>query len=364
MFETELKFLDSLLRLKTTNEPQFKAEHDRCRELVAAEAARHGLRSTIIQSEPWPSILVGANPSDKHPKVLLGAHLDVVPAAPEQYEPRVEGGRLYARGASDMKFVAPFFFKVLDELPPALRERVLIAFTFDEEIGSAAGTKYLLDQYGLRADACFLPDGGDNFQLEADEKGVLQFRVKTTGKAAHGSRPWLGENAIDTLLAIYADLRKRFPVIDRPGTWGPTLNFGKVAGGAAANQVADAAEALLDTRFTEETTLEGTIATLRTIVGDRGVVEPVVTGDVYHLDPKSKPFRWIQEAARAHLGHELPIYRSEGASDARFFTKYDIPVVIAKPTCAGHHSLNEWLDLASLEPYYRMMFQFVSQAAQ
>jgi len=359
----DLSFLEALLRLRTTNEPPNRAEHDRCRELIAREAERHHLRSTIVTSEPCPSILVGPRPDERHPRVLLAAHLDVVPAAPEQYDPRVEDGKLVARGASDMKFIAPLYFRLFDDLPEPLRERVLIAFTFDEEIGSNAGTRYLLDDYGLRAGTCFLPDGGDNFQLEADEKGVLQFRVKTTGKAAHGSRPWLGENAIDKLLAIYQDLRAEFPVVDRPGLWGPTLNLGRMSGGAAANQVADAAEALLDTRFTEATTLEATLARVRAVVAGRGEVEPVVSGDLFHLDVASSSYRWIQEAARAHLGSELPIYRSEGASDARFFTRYGIPVVIAKPVCGGHHSSHEWIDLASLEPYYRMMRQFVEQAA-
>jgi succinyl-diaminopimelate desuccinylase len=363
MESTELSFLEALLRLKTTSEPQNRADHDRCRELIAREAERRQLRSTIVDSQPWPSILVGAHPEERTPRVLLAAHLDVVPAAPEQFEPRVDGGKLVARGASDMKFAAPLFLRVLGELPPALRERVLIAFTFDEEIGGAAGTRHLLEDYGLRPGTCFLPDGGDNQQLEADEKGVLQFRIRTTGKAAHGSRPWLGDNAIDRLLAIYQDLRKRFPVVTQPGVWGPTLNLGKLGGGTAANQVPDAAEALLDTRFTEGTTLAETTALLQDIVAGRGELEPVVAGDLYHLDLSSPACRLVQEAARAHLGRELDIYRSEGASDARFFTRYGIPVVITKPLCGGHHSAHEWIDLDSMEPYYRMMRQFVEQSA-
>jgi len=363
MQPAELAFLEQLIRLKTTNEPDNRAEHDLCRELVAKEAEKRGLKSFIVKSDPYPSIMVGVNPQSKNPKVLLTGHLDVVPAAAEQYEPKREGNKLVARGASDMKFCAPLFFRVLDEIPKALREHVLIAFTFDEEIGSNAGMRYLLNDYGLKAGTCFLPDGGDNFQLEAAEKGLMQFRVKTTGKSAHGSRPWLGENAIDKFFAIYADLRKHFPQIEKPGVWGPTLNLGKVTGGAAANQVADACEAMLDTRFTESTTLSDTKATVEKIIAGRGVLEPTVTGDLFYLDLKSPSAVWIQEAAKAHLGKELTIYRSEGASDARFFTKHSIPVVIAKPLCAGHHSAYEWIDLDSCEPYYKMVRQFVEKAA-
>ncbi|MBI4859218.1 MAG: M20 family metallopeptidase [Candidatus Riflebacteria bacterium] len=364
MEQKGMALLEALLRLKTTNEPDNRAEHDRCRDLIAKEAESRGLRHQIVKSDPYPSIMVGANPGDKNPKVLLAAHLDVVPAnTPDQYEPKVVGGRLMARGASDMKFCVPLYFRVLDEVPKALRDRILMAFTFDEEIGGKAGTRYLLEEYGLRAGTCFLPDGGDNFQLEADEKGVLQFRIRTTGKSAHGSRPWLGDNAIDRFLAIYADLRHQFPAIDKPGVWGPTLNLGKITGGAAANQGPDSREAMLDTRLTENSTLSDTKSLVEKIVAGRGEVEAVVAGDVYHLDPKSPSFIWIQQAAKAHLGKELPIYKSEGASDARFFTQYGIPVVLAKPTCAGHHSADEWIDLESIGTYYKILREFVEKAA-
>lgn len=359
-----LNLLEELLRLKTTHEPDNRGEHDRCRQLVAREAERRGLKHLVVGPDPYPSILVGVTPEDRTPKVLLSAHLDVVPANfPEQYGSTMDGSKLKARGASDMKFCAPLFLDLLAELPEATRARVLIAFTFDEEIGGNAGTRWLLDEHGLRPGSCFLPDGGDNFQLEADEKGVLQFRIKTAGKSSHGSRPWLGENAIDRFLAIYADLRAQFPVIDKPGTWGPTLNLGKVSGGSAANQVPDSCEALLDTRFVETTTLAKTQALVESIVAGRGQVEAVVAGDLFHLDPASPAFRWIQDAAREHVGKELGIYKSEGASDARFYTKHGVPVVLTKPVCAGHHSADEWIDLDTIGPYARMMRRFVEQAA-
>ena len=364
MSPAEMSFLEALLRLKTTHEPDNRPEHDRCRELVIGEAKKRGLRTAVVKSDPHHSVLVGTNPDDKNPKVLLTGHLDVVPAnTPDQYEPKVVDGKLKARGASDMKFCAPLFLQLLQELPATLRDRVLIAFTFDEEIGGSVGIRHLLDEYGLRAGACFLPDGGDNFTIEADEKGVLQFRIKTTGKSAHGSRPWLGENALDKFFSIYQDLRHEFPVVDGPGAWGPTLNLGKVTGGAAANQVPDACEALLDVRFTESSTLAQAQALVEKIVAGRGAFEPVVAGDVFHLDRKGPAYSWIQDAAKEHVGKELGIYRSEGASDARYFTKHGIPVVLAKPICAGHHSADEWIDLGSMDAYYRMMKRFVELAA-
>jgi succinyl-diaminopimelate desuccinylase len=354
-------FLLDLLRLKTTVEPANQGEHDRCRELIAGEARGRDLSCTIIDSPPYPSQLVGEDPDNLSPTLLLAAHLDVVPAEEEMFEPRFQGGRLYARGVSDMKFIAPLYFRLMDELEPRLREKILIAFTYDEEIGGNAGTRYLLETHELRPSVCFLPDGGDNFQVEADEKGVIQFRMQTSGKSSHGSRPWLGENAIDKFLSIYSDLRKEFPEARSPEPWGPTLNLGKLTGGTAANQVPDSCEAMVDIRFTENHTLESIRALVEKIVAGRGVFTPTVLGDAFHLDPSSRCFRLIQEASIRHRGTEMPIYRSEGASDARFFPKYGIPVLITKPICGGHHSRSEWVDWESLEPYYRMLYDFAVQ---
>ena len=70
--------------------------------------------------------------------------------------------------------------------------------------------------------------------------------------------------------------------------------------------------------------------------------------------------RLFQEAAERHLQlRPMPIYRSEGASDARFFTKYNIPVIISKPICAGHHSDHEWIDLEASRIYTNILFDFV-----
>jgi succinyl-diaminopimelate desuccinylase len=234
-------------------------------------------------------------------------------------------------------------------------------FTFDEEIGGNKGIGYLLNDIGLRPKVCFLPDGGDNFQIEAEEKGVFLFHVKTSGKSAHGSRPWLGENALDKMLAIYADLRKEFPFVHSPEQWTQTLNFGRIVSGDAANKVPDACEASFDLRFIEGQSAEEIKNRVQKIIGGRAEFEPQVVGDNFYLDMGLWCSRLFQEAAERHLSHPMPIYRSEGASDARFFTQYKIPVIISKPICAGHHSDNEWIDLESIATYTDILFDFVEQ---
>ncbi len=363
MEDRYLELFKQLIRLKTTHDSDNMPEHDRCRELLKTEGDKRGLKTKIIPSHPYPSLLMGMDVDRLDTPLLLLGHLDVVQGREELFEPKIKNGRLFGRGASDMKFSIPVFFNVLDRLETG-KEKILLAFTFDEEIGGKQGVHYLLDQVGLRPKVCFNPDGGDNFQIEAFEKGVIHFRVKTLGKAAHGSRPWLGENAIDKMLAIYSALRKEFPVIDSPVHWTATLSFNKMMAGDAVNKVPDLCEAFFDLRFIEDRTVTEIKELLTRIVGNKGEMALLAIGDNFYLDMAHWCSRWFQEAARRHLEHPMPIYRSEGASDARFFSKYQIPVIMSKPRCAGHHADDEWIDLKSLIPYTDILVDFAKRVVK
>ena len=313
-----LELFKQLIRLKTTHDPENMSAHDRCRDLLKAEAEKRGLKTKLIPSDPYPTLLAGLDLETLNPALMLSCHLDVVQAREEQFEPQIHGNKLIGRGASDMKFAVPVFFDVWDRLEVG-KEKILLAFTFDEEIGGNRGIRYLLDEVGLRPGLAFIPDGGDNFQIEAEEKGVFLFRVKTSGTSAHGSRPWLGENAIDKMIAIYSDLRKKIPYVHSPEQWTQTLNLGKITAGEAANKVPDACEASFDLRFIEGRSAEEIKDFVKKIVGDRGEFEPYVVGDNFYLDMELWCSHLFQEAAVRHLSHPMPIYRSEGASDARFY---------------------------------------------
>jgi succinyl-diaminopimelate desuccinylase len=355
-----LELFEALVRLKTTHEPHNRSEHDRCRDLLEGEAKKRGLKTRRVPSDPYPSLLAGLDVESLNPALMLSCHLDVVQARDDQFKPQIQGSRMVGRGTSDMKFAVPVFFNVIDRLKSG-REKILLVFTFDEEIGGNKGMGYLLDDVGLRPNVCFLPDGGDNFQIEAEEKGVFHFQVNTSGRSAHGSRPWLGENAIDKMVAIYADLRKEFPFVDTAEQWTHTLNLGRIVAGDAANKVPDACQADFDLRFIEGQTAEEIENWVRKIIGPRGEFKPQVVGDNFYLDMELECSRMFQKAAERHLSHPMPLYRSEGASDARFFTQYQIPVIISKPVCGGHHSENEWIDLESITTYTDILVDFVEQ---
>ena len=89
-----------------------------------------------------------------------------------------------------------------------------LLFSEDEEVGSANGVKIVLDYLDdndLLPRVVFAPDGGPDFAYVEKEKGIMSFSVTTQGKAAHASRPFLGDNAIHKMMAFYAELQKLYP---------------------------------------------------------------------------------------------------------------------------------------------------------
>jgi hypothetical protein len=114
-----LELFKQLIRLKTTHAPENLSAHDRCRDLLKAEAEKRGLKTRIIPSDPYPSLLAGLEVDSLNPALMLSCHLDVVQAQDEQFEPQIKGSRMIGRGTSDMKFAAPVFFQCLG--PPQVR---------------------------------------------------------------------------------------------------------------------------------------------------------------------------------------------------------------------------------------------------
>src|SRR5262249_3930331 len=133
------------------------------------------------------------------PDIFLVAHIDVVPAPKSLYQPRIESNKMYGRGAYDMKMAIACYILLLHELKEWLGEKNIgLMLTSDEEIGGMQGVKRLLEA-GYSSKVAFLPDGGFNWNFEEEAKGVLQIKIAARGKSSHSSRPWLGENAIDSL---------------------------------------------------------------------------------------------------------------------------------------------------------------------
>lgn len=301
------------------------------------------------------------------PRVLFAGHLDVVPAQdPSQFEPCVEGNRLYGRGALDMKGPCAAMIRLfLDLAQESSPPPVALLLTTDEEVGSEDGVAWLVREKGIGGEFVVVPDGGVNFRLIYEEKGALHLRVRARGKGGHGSTPWVGENAIDHLIRAYLALRGWIATqeTDDPEHWHPTLNLGKIEGGRKANVIPDEAWMDLDFRFPGPTRVEAFEQTVRGMLKDLGSyeVEVLTRAAPVKTDPEHPLFVRFRETVEEVLGRPAQLAREHGATDARYFAEKGMPVVILYPIGGNIHEAGEWVDLGSLDTLHRIFLKFTQR---
>ncbi|MHA2620973.1 MAG: M20 family metallopeptidase [bacterium JZ-2024 1] len=302
----------------------------------------------------------------RSPEIMFAGHLDVVDAEPEQYIPRREGDRLWGRGALDMKGpTATIMQLVADLADEGMRPDIGLMLTTDEEVGSPDGVAHLILKEGWGARFAIIPDGGEDFALVVGEKGALHFRVRATGKSAHGSRTWEGENALDKLVQFYGMLRSAggFPAepCGIPEHWHPTLNLGRINGGKKVNIVPDEGVMELDMRFPEPWTSETALALVQSTMAQFSGLSLEVTtrGEVVYTPPDNPYLRKFAEIVKQEIGRAPVTTREHGATDGRFFAEKGIPIIILYPVGGGIHSREEWVSVSSLGTLYRIFRTFV-----
>ncbi len=307
------------------------------------------------ESNNKPSIVISFEET-LEPQVMLVGHVDAVPAPDELFEPRYESGRLYARGACDMKSeVAVMMTLMRDFYSASPRPSLALMLTSDEEINGNNGARYLLHDIGYRAKVALVPDGGaEPSRIILKSKGVLHLHIGVRGRAAHGSRPWLGKNAIEDLYALYEQIKTLFPPTDDPEHWHSTCIVGTISGGVATNQIPDFAECGIDIRFTEEHALVDILSKIRAFAPDADI-EILSKGHPMFTSRSNQFVMLYEEAVRTLFNvPELQEEITHGATDGRFFAEFGIPVIVSRPVSDDQHSPNEWLDLASLEDFKRL----------
>jgi len=295
-------------------------------------------------------------------RVILNAHLDVVPAPAALFHPRRVGDRLYARGAQDMKISALVLARVFRELAGALPYPLALQLVTDEEVGGRDGTRYQVEQ-GVTGDFVLIGEHS-GLDVVADSKGMLTARLRATGTAAHGAYPWLGDNALVRLVRAVDAILARYPVPDGP-VWRTTANLARISTpNRAVNQVPDEALAWLDIRFpAEDADLAGrgpgeVAAHLRALCPDGVEVTVDHTDAPHHADPALPEVRRLRRAARDQ-GYRGALLRKHGAADGRFYSARGVPAVIFGIGGDGQHGPDEYADLTTVAPYHRAVTAFL-----
>ena len=215
-------------------------------------------------------------------RVILNAHLDVVPALPDQFRARREGGRLYARGAQDMKISGLAEALAFRELAGTVAYPLALQLVTDEEVGGRDGTRHQIER-GVRGDFVLIGET-TGLRIVTESKGMLGVTLRASGRGAHSAYPWLGDNALVKLQRSVHNVLARYPVATEEA-WRTTVNLARVhTPNQARNQIPAEAEAWLDIRFPPEDTDLAGKSSGQIAAYLQGFCEPGVTAVVDHVD--------------------------------------------------------------------------------
>lgn len=356
------KLLAELIALPSVN-PAFlpvghpDAGEQRVAEFLAATAARGGLEVELTPVLPGrPNLLAWLRPSGPvRQTILLAPHLDTVVAEPGQFVPRRRQGRLYGRGACDTKgSVAAMLGAMLElaRLPGRPRHTEIVFAGLADEENWQAGSRALVDS-GLRADLAIV---GEPTRLQAvtAHKGSLWMELTTRGRAAHGSTPQLGRNAVLAMSRVvvaletdYADaLRQRTHPLLGTGT----VNVGRIAGGRQPNIVPDECSILVDRRTLPGETEAGVLREVAAFLRAQRLAVRVASTKAAECPALETPV--TQPLVRSFLS-ALRQTRPLGVDyfcDAAVLAAGGIPSVVFGPgDIAQAHTADEWISLRSLE---------------
>lgn len=313
-----------------------------------------------LEHDGLPVVLVdvGAPAADGPPTVILHGHLDVVPAYPSQFEPRIEGDRLIGRGAYDMKGALAAMMCTVKDVADQQRVRVRFVCVPDEESEDVSSRSTdVIVAGGYRGDFALTGEPTD-LHIGVQAKGVLAVRVAVAGVAAHGSTPWLGDNAILKAHDAFRRIetlpfsRESSDLFDRP-----SINLARIEGGDAFNKVPDRCTMDVDIRYLPTQDPGEILAQIRAIP-DVEVLKCFTRAPA--VVSRSNPYvRALRDGvARSIEGEPLSIGR-DGASDAISFLEAGIPAVEFGPVGAGHHGPGEWVSIASLRRFRQALTDFV-----
>jgi succinyl-diaminopimelate desuccinylase len=292
------------------------------------------------------------------PTVVLHGHIDVVPAPEEQFEPRVDGDRLYGRGSYDMKGAIAAMLLTLVAMRDQDEVRVRLGIVGDEESEEEVerGSDHLVDS-GFLGDFAITGEPTD-LHIGVEAKGVLALRVQVSGVAAHGATPWLGDNAVLRAIDVFRSIeslpfaRHSSELFDRP-----SINLGRIVGGDALNKVPDRCAIDVDIRYLPDQDPAEVLEQVRGI--PTAEVEQLFTRPPAVVDRQLPYVLALRGAATSHHDGEPMSVGRDGASDAVSFLRVGVPAVEFGPIGAGHHGPEEWVSISSLQTYEQTLATFL-----
>jgi succinyl-diaminopimelate desuccinylase len=342
-----------------------------CQELIATRLKHAGFKCEPMKFGEVTNLW--ARRGTAHPVVCFAGHTDVVPTGPlgewhsDPFVPTIRDGKLYGRGAADMKSSIAAFVVAAEHF---VRERprhsgsIALLITSDEEGPSVDGTVKVVEALKRRnelIDYCIVGEPtsvdwlGD--MLKNGRRGSLSGKLVVRGVQGHVAYPHLAKNPVHLAAPALAELARTewdkgnesFP----PTTW-QVSNIH--AGTGAGNVIPGSVQVDFNFRFSTESTDASLRQRVEAILKKHGLDFSVewTLGAKPFLSKNGRLAKTVQEASKRHTGRSAELSTTGGTSDARFIIDICPEVIELGPVNASIHKLNEHIELAQLETLPRI----------
>jgi succinyl-diaminopimelate desuccinylase len=310
------------------------------------------------------------------PVLCFAGHTDVVPTGPleewrtEPFKPTVVDGRLYGRGAADMKSGLAAMLTAAEQFvraQPDHRGTIAFLITSDEEGPSVDGTKRVVELLKARNQAidwCIVGEPssekapGDTIKI--GRRGSYSGRLTVHGVQGHVAYPQLALNPVHMLAPALAELTRH--VWDRGNEHFEPTTFqisNLNAGTGAPNVIPGELKARFNLRYNTEQTQEKLRRTVEGILDRHGVkhsIEWYVSGEPFYTPP-GRLSDGICAAIRSVTGAEPKLSTGGGTSDGRFIATMGAQVVELGVTNASIHKVNESVGVEEIDTLHRMYLE-------
>jgi acetylornithine deacetylase len=340
---------------------------------VAEWCERAGLETSLENAAPGrPNVIAAARGTGGGRSLMLNAHMDTVGVAgmTDPFTPRIEGDRLYGRGAYDMKgSLAACMLATAEAGRRGFAGDVVLTAVADEEFASV-GTEAVAAR--LRTDAAIVTEPTE-MQVAVAHRGFVNVEIATRGRAAHGSRPEIGIDAIVKMGRVLVgieelDVRLRAsPTHARLGSG--SMHASLIEGGQEYSSYPARCVLQAERRTIPGETVAIVERELRELVNGAGAGDDDFSAEVRALASR-EPFevaeseaivQMVRRHATSVLGAESEIVGVPFWADSALLAGAGIPTVLFGPSGEGAHAEVEWVRIADLE---RCVEIYVAVAAE
>ena len=349
-------------------------------DLVTDWAIRAGLDVERIEPTPGrPSLLITAlgTSSAEAPSLLLCGHLDTVGIGGAGLVPRIDGDRIYGRGAYDMKGgVAAALVAMREAVRRGAPGDIRLAAVADEEYASL-GIRDILDTHASRhpgrpiADAAIVLEPTELAVVVA-HRGFVWVEVTVSGIAAHGSRPHLGVDAIIRMAPVLTaldNLNGSLRSTNHPLLGPGFLHASTISGGVEPSTIPDRCTLVVERRTIPGETVADVESQIEHVLANCRATDPilVVASRTLLARPPLETetthplVRRLREATQQVLGVESPIEGASYWADSALIAATGVPTILFGPAGEGAHAAEEWVSLTSTLACARTILHAIEQ---